>query len=64
MTNYYTAPTYFDTIVSSSRDLVVSTLQSYISMSMQLVIQFKISQMFFVVESQCLKSLKYYNCPS
>jgi hypothetical protein len=55
----------FRHIVPSSREFVVSTLLSYISMSMQLlVIQFKISHMFIVVESQCLKPLKYYNCPS
>jgi len=44
---------------------VVSTLLSYTRMSMQsLVIQFKISHVLYVVESQCiLKYLKYYNCP-
>ena len=25
--------------------------------------QFKISHIFYAVESQCLKSLKYLNCP-
>jgi hypothetical protein len=39
------------------REFIDSTLVSYISISMQsLVIQFKISHMFFAVESQCLKS--------
>ena len=42
------------------RELVVSTLLSYTTMSMQsLVIQFKFSHMFYAVESQRLKSLKY-----
>jgi hypothetical protein len=37
------------------RELIVSTLLTYINMSMQsLVIQFKISHIFFAVESQCL----------
>jgi hypothetical protein len=43
------------------RQLAVSTLLSYTSMSKQsLVIQFKISHMFFAVESQRLKSLLTY----
>ena len=42
------------------RELEVSTLPSYTSMSMQLlVIQFKIARLFTQVKSQCLKSLKY-----
>jgi len=42
------------------RELVVSTLLSYTSVLMQqLVIQFKISHMFYAVESQCLNYLKY-----
>jgi hypothetical protein len=41
-------------------ELIVSTLLSYASVSVQLlVIQFKFSHVFYAVESQYLKSLKY-----
>jgi len=40
------------------RELVVSTLLSYISMSRHsLVIQLKISHTFYVVEAQCLLTI-------
>jgi hypothetical protein len=41
------------------KQLIVSTSQSYISMSMQfLVIQYKISHMFYAVEIAMFKILK------
>jgi len=42
------------------REFAVSTLPSYTRMLLQLlVIQRKISHMFYAVESQCLKQLQY-----
>jgi len=49
------------------RELIVSTLPSYTSMSVQLlVIQYKISHMFYAVEISMFKILKlsyYTGCP-
>jgi hypothetical protein len=46
------------------RELAVSTLLSYTSMSTHsLLIQFKMSHMSFVVESKCLTLQKFYSCP-
>ena len=54
---YFTAPRCFDNYCVILRELVVSTLPSYTSMS-NAVVGNTTSRVFSAVESQCLKSLK------